>query len=87
MELSSESLCVDNTFGPVVSGGCRGGFDFTLLFEEGILSIPLSILLLLCFPIHLAQLLRKPRVTKKGGLFSLKVVRPFNMALLSLRLT
>ena len=34
---------IDNTFGPY-AGSCRGGFDFTLLFQEAILSIlPLGI--------------------------------------------
>ena len=29
----------DNVFGPRVSVSCRGGLDFTLLFEQAILSI------------------------------------------------
>ncbi|KAI9147656.1 Canalicular multispecific organic anion transporter 2 [Paramyrothecium foliicola] len=36
----SEAPCffhLENSFGPVVAGECLGGFDFTLLFEEGIL--------------------------------------------------
>jgi hypothetical protein len=38
-------LDADDTFGPVVSH-CRGGFDFTLLFEQAILSILPSVLVL-----------------------------------------
>lgn len=44
---STVSLCstaVEDLFGPVVASSCLGGFDFTLLFEETILSIiPLAI--------------------------------------------
>ncbi|ETS74387.1 hypothetical protein PFICI_14253 [Pestalotiopsis fici W106-1] len=29
----------DDTFGPVVASSCRGGFDFTLLFEQTVLGI------------------------------------------------
>ncbi|CAJ2506119.1 Uu.00g002490.m01.CDS01 [Anthostomella pinea] len=37
----------DTSFGPYAGKDCRGGFDFTLLFEESILSI-LPITLILC---------------------------------------
>lgn len=41
---------IDDTFGPW-AGACRGGFDFTLLFEETILSLlPLGLLLLVVPP-------------------------------------
>lgn len=33
------AIGVEDTFGPVVHGTCLGGFDFTLLFEEALLSI------------------------------------------------
>ncbi|KAF2200883.1 canalicular multispecific organic anion transporter 1 [Delitschia confertaspora ATCC 74209] len=37
---------VDDTFGPWAGPDCRGGFDFTLLFQEGILSLlPLCVVL------------------------------------------
>ncbi|KAH8881037.1 P-loop containing nucleoside triphosphate hydrolase protein [Thozetella sp. PMI_491] len=52
MSLSSNSSCtlLDNSFGPY-AGECRGGFDFTLLFEETILTIlPLGFFLLLLPP-------------------------------------
>ncbi|KAI0814150.1 ABC transporter [Xylaria sp. FL0064] len=29
----------DSSFGPAINSSCRGGFDFTLLFEESILSL------------------------------------------------
>ncbi|OBT74156.1 hypothetical protein VF21_06257 [Pseudogymnoascus sp. 05NY08] len=38
------SIAVEDTFGPIVAWPCLGGFDFTLLFEEAILTIlPLGI--------------------------------------------
>ncbi|KAK5989321.1 ABC multidrug transporter B [Cladobotryum mycophilum] len=41
---TSCSIAVEDVFGPVVSATCLGGFDFTLLFEESILTtIPLGI--------------------------------------------
>lgn len=47
----------DDVFGPIVSG-CRGDFDFTLLFEQSILSsVPSSILILLV-PLRLFHLRR-----------------------------
>ncbi|KFY10231.1 hypothetical protein V491_07753 [Pseudogymnoascus sp. VKM F-3775] len=44
------ALETDNTFGPVVKG-CRDDFDFTLLFEQGIMTMaPAAFLLLLMLP-------------------------------------
>lgn len=49
---------VDDTFGPYAKS-CRGGFDFTLLFEETILSIlPLG-LLLIVVPFRISYLFRR----------------------------
>lgn len=33
------TIAVEDRFGPVVGNSCLGGFDFTLLFEESILTI------------------------------------------------
>ncbi|PHH65591.1 hypothetical protein CDD81_2026 [Ophiocordyceps australis] len=38
--------CADDSFGPWAGPSCRGGFDFTLLFEESILAIPLDAIFL-----------------------------------------
>ncbi|KAF4440788.1 hypothetical protein F53441_12196 [Fusarium austroafricanum] len=51
----------DDSFGPY-AGDCRGGFDFTLLFEETILILPITILLMLAAPLRIAYLLRKNEV-------------------------
>ncbi|KAF5590002.1 multidrug resistance [Fusarium subglutinans] len=55
------SLSCDDSFGPY-AGGCRGGFDFTLLFEESILTIPITALVLLAAPCRVLYLLHKNRV-------------------------
>lgn len=49
-------LAADNTFGPAITGTCRSGFDFTLMFENTILSILPSVLLLLLTPVRLYTL-------------------------------
>ncbi|KAG8676479.1 hypothetical protein FPOAC2_02575 [Fusarium poae] len=56
----NSSSC-DRSFGPYADG-CRGGFDFTLLFEESILVIPITALLLLAAPFRASYLLRKNSV-------------------------
>lgn len=48
----------DDTFGPS-AGACRGGFDFTLLFEESILSILPIALLLGIVPLRILYLFKK----------------------------
>ena len=64
---------VDNTFGPHAIG-CRGGFDFTLLFEESILSIaPIALLLILALFRILHLLKKRARVTP-SPLLPLKLV-------------
>jgi hypothetical protein len=63
----------DNVFGPVVDG-CRDGFDFTLLFEQSIMSIVPSALLLLAFPVRYVYL-HKQDVKAQTALISwLKLV-------------
>ncbi|CZR60647.1 related to multidrug resistance protein [Phialocephala subalpina] len=52
----------DNTFGPIVQG-CRSNFDFTLLFEQSILSIAPAALFLLAAPPRLSRLLKRNKKT------------------------
>ncbi|KPM36182.1 Multidrug resistance-associated protein 1 [Neonectria ditissima] len=61
--MASSSSCagVDDSFGPHASD-CRGGFDLTLLFEESILVVPITALLLLAAPCRIVYLLRKNTV-------------------------
>ena len=62
----SASVCpaIDNSFGPY-AGSCRGGFDFTLLFEETILSLLPLCLILVVVPWRALYLVR--RTTKVDG--------------------
>lgn len=68
------SIAVEDSFGPQVVG-CLGGFDFTLLFEESILSIlPMSVVLLF-LPARIAHLFKNERKVYEGLLHNLKLVR------------
>ena len=74
--MASQARCaaIDDTFGPSLRV-CRGGFDFTLLFEESILSIlPLS-LVLLAIPLRVLFLLRRRVKVKISPLIIVKEVR------------
>jgi hypothetical protein len=56
--MASNSSCLpanDDLFGPAVQA-CRDNFDFTLLFEQAILSIGPSTILLLLTPFRIFQL-------------------------------
>jgi hypothetical protein len=46
----------DDKFGPVVASDCRGGFDFTLLFEQTVLSILPAAIFALAAPVRLVYL-------------------------------
>ncbi|OHE98019.1 ABC transporter [Colletotrichum orchidophilum] len=48
----------DDSLGPWAGELCRGGFDFTLLFEEAVLAVPLQSLLLLLLPTCALRLAR-----------------------------
>ncbi|KAH8702423.1 multidrug resistance-associated protein [Talaromyces proteolyticus] len=62
--MTSTDTCDDGWFGPVVgTTGCRGGFDFTVLFEASILTIVPAVCFLLVAPIRIFQLSRQsPKV-------------------------
>lgn len=70
MAANGSTLCgqfPDDSFGPVVDE-CARAFDFTLLFEESILSILPSALLLLAAPIRLFSLRTRKSVIAGNGL-------------------
>lgn len=75
---SACSITVENSFGPQVAG-CLGGFDFTLLFEETILSILPTALVLLFLPVRIVHLFRSDRKVYEGLLHNLKLVRKLAM--------
>ncbi|KAJ5200516.1 ABC transporter integral membrane type 1 [Penicillium cf. griseofulvum] len=59
----------DSLFGPVVSQySCRGGFDFTVLFEAWIFNITPAACFLLLFPIRLFQLSRETLKVKTSSI-------------------
>ncbi|OJJ46205.1 hypothetical protein ASPZODRAFT_152404 [Penicilliopsis zonata CBS 506.65] len=64
----------DDRFGPQVNDGCRGDFDFTLLFEQSILTIGPSALLLLVFPIRIRQLWQQSAKTLPTLLHKTKLI-------------
>ncbi|KAK4208910.1 hypothetical protein QBC37DRAFT_60766 [Rhypophila decipiens] len=67
----AECSRLDNLFGPH-AGPCRGGFDFTLLFEETILTIlPLGLMLVILPPRIWYLLGRTRKVTGKGNTLAL----------------
>jgi ATP-binding cassette subfamily C (CFTR/MRP) protein 1 len=63
----------DDWFGPVFNN-CRDVFDFTLLFEQSILSIGPSALLLVFFPVRIVQLLRSDTKTVLNSMGIAKAV-------------
>jgi ATP-binding cassette, subfamily C (CFTR/MRP), member 1 len=70
---SSECTRLDDTFGPHAAN-CRGGFDFTLLFEETILSLsPLAIVLIIA-PLRIFYLFKKEKKVVQSPVLSLKLV-------------
>jgi ATP-binding cassette subfamily C (CFTR/MRP) protein 1 len=72
-----DSSCAsrDNTIGPYAGEHCRGGFDFTLLFEDAFLSITPLALVLCIAPFRIIYLLRKERKVSISLLLAAKLVR------------
>ena len=64
---SSCPSAADNSFGPY-AGTCRGGFDFTLLFEESILTIPLLAIFILILPLRILQLYKNDKKVVRSAL-------------------
>ncbi|KAL1966963.1 hypothetical protein VTN77DRAFT_3707 [Rasamsonia byssochlamydoides] len=69
MAANSFADCSDNAFGPA---SCTRDFDFTLTFEQSILSILPSALLLLITPLRLFQLSRRRSKTVPHRNYALK---------------
>ncbi|KAJ0345222.1 hypothetical protein KNSL1_008611 [Colletotrichum chrysophilum] len=74
---------VDDSLGPWAGDECRGGFDFTLLFEEAVLAVPLHCLLLLVLPACALRLAGADVKVVASTQRALKAV-PLNLALLVL---
>ena len=69
----NRTVCNDNDFGPVVHN-CRNEFDFTLLFENTILSIIPSLLAVLFATGRVFYLRRKPKLLYARRFQLLKLV-------------
>lgn len=68
------SIAAEKVFGPRVAASCVNGFDFTLLFEESILTIaPISIVCLI-LPIRVWRLQGIPVQARKSWLYTVKLV-------------
>lgn len=65
---------VEGLWGPSVDQTCLQGFDFTLLFEESILTILPIALFLLCAILRGLEILRRPVGIRCGWLFPAKSV-------------
>ena len=73
---ASNSPCppgIDNAFGPIVTS-CRGGFDFTLLFEQSVMIIGPAALVLLLTPYRLWWLTKEDVKVKRQWLYWVKQV-------------
>ena len=64
----------DDVFGPTVQGDCRQGFDFTLLFEQTVLSIPPAFLLIIFAPWRILRLSKASVKTQSSPIHSAKTV-------------
>ena len=64
---------LDNTF-RIDAGPCRGGFDFSLLFEETILEILPIVLMLIIIPVRLWNLAQKGNKVVRSWLVLVKLV-------------
>jgi ATP-binding cassette, subfamily C (CFTR/MRP), member 1 len=71
---SIDCSVIDDTWGPSADA-CRGGFDFTLLFEEAILTLFPLCLFLLSAPVRAIYLSHKSVKVKGSVLLPLKLVR------------
>jgi ATP-binding cassette, subfamily C (CFTR/MRP), member 1 len=68
------SSCADDSSGPYAGPHCRGGFDFSRLFEEiYLVLLPIAIFLAVV-PFRLHALGRRLRFVNNGGIYYLKAV-------------
>ncbi|KAI0508944.1 P-loop containing nucleoside triphosphate hydrolase protein [Xylaria bambusicola] len=74
MDSTKILLCGDRSFGPGVQDGCRGGFDFTVHFEELILAILPAAVFLLLAPFRTFALFRRRIIARKDTLYAAKLV-------------
>src|SRR3569833_3057457 len=81
METPQCSVQADDVFGPTIASSCRGGFDFTLLFEQALLGIAPAVIFALAFPPRFAYLARTETKTLAGPLRVWKLVDMLSLSL------
>ena len=64
----------DQAFGPIIAAECRQGFDFTLYFEQSLLSIIPSVIILASFPVRFSNVYRSSVKTVPHSLRRVKAV-------------
>ncbi|KAJ3569671.1 hypothetical protein NPX13_g6005 [Xylaria arbuscula] len=73
MDSTKILLCGDKSFGPAVEDGCRGGFDFTVQFEELVLALLPAAVFLLLTPFRAFALLQRRIIARRNGLYFAKM--------------
>lgn len=68
--------CIIHGFGPSEAAHCTNSFDFTLLFEQSVLSLCPSVLFLLSFPFRGVQLHRASLKARAGIIAWAKLILP-----------
>ncbi|KAK2608594.1 hypothetical protein QQS21_002820 [Conoideocrella luteorostrata] len=88
MANSTQQLaCGDDSLGPgVKSAACRGGFDFTVLFEEAVFAILPASLFLLLAPFQVISLVRGKIRLRRNAIYLYKLTAAALYALLQLSL-
>lgn len=66
--------CGDGLFGPGLNSICRGGFDFTLLFEDSILNLLPAACFLLLAPLRIWQLARRRDQIRRSSIYPWKLI-------------
>jgi hypothetical protein len=69
-----DCVAADATWGPWAGASCRGGLDFTVTFEESILIILPTALLIIAAALQVAFLFGRPRQAVNGILLPMKQV-------------
>jgi hypothetical protein len=69
------SKSIDASFGPWAGPYCRGGLDFTFLFELIFFSLLPAIIFILGVTWRCRALHHEPRIARSGVLLVLKLVR------------
>ncbi|KAI0136261.1 putative ATP-binding cassette transporter [Xylariales sp. AK1849] len=62
----AEPQCSEDAFGPGIGHDCRGGFDFTLLFEQAVLGVIPASVFILAFLSRLTYLAKKQVTTSNS---------------------